>query len=102
MSRFNTRSTRPAGASPVKSTDRAVTHEGGQGFLRDTRSELFLLAVANMVGQDAFYERGGDRDDRFTALVRRLAVEDPAWTAGLLRWLRGEGQLRTASVVGAA
>jgi hypothetical protein len=29
-------------------------------------------------------------------------VEDPAWTAGLLRWLRGDGQLRTAAVVGAA
>lgn len=103
MARFNTRRTRSAVASPVRSTgQRTTTHEGGQGFLRDARSELYLLSVANMVGQDTVYERGGDRDERYTQLVRQLAVEDPAWTAGLLRWLRGEGQMRTASLVGAA
>jgi hypothetical protein len=102
MSRFNTRATRPAGSSPVTSTGRARTHEGGSGFLRDARSELYLLSVANMVGQDTYYERGGERDDRYSQLVRQLAVEDPAWTAGLLGWLRGEGRMRTAALVGAA
>lgn len=103
MARFNTRTARPTAISAVRSTgERARTHEGGAGHLRDPKSELFLLAVANMVGQDTFYEHGGDRDDRFTQLVRQLAVEDPAWTAGLLRWLRGEGKMRTAALVGAA
>lgn len=103
MARFNTRATRPAVSSPVKSTGgRAVTHEGATGHLRDARSELFLLAVSNFVGQDAFYEKGGDRDDRFTQLVRQLAVEDPAWTVGLLGWLRSEGNMRSAALVGAA
>ncbi|WP_034091178.1 TROVE domain-containing protein [Streptacidiphilus albus] len=103
MSRFNTRTAAPAGTSPVTSTGQTTaTFEGGAGFLRDARSELFLLAVANLVGQDTYYERGGQRDDRFTRLVRSLAVEDPAWTAGLLAWLRGDGNMRTASLVGAA
>jgi hypothetical protein len=103
VARFNTRATRPAVSSPVKSTgERTITHEGGAGHLRDARSELFLLSVSNFVGQDAFYEKGGDRDDRFTQLVRQLAVEDPAWTVGLLGWLRGEGNMRTAALVGAA
>lgn len=103
MARFNTRASRPAAQSPVRSTGGQVpTHEGGAGYVRDARSELFLLAVSNMVGQDTFYERGGARDDRFTALVRQLAVADPEWTAGLLGWLRGEGQMRTAALVGAA
>lgn len=103
MSRFNTRSTRPAVQSPVATTgERVHTAEGGAGHLRDARSELFLLAVTNMVGQDTFYETGGQRDDRFTQLVRTLAVNDPAWTAGLLHWLRGPGNMRTASIVGAA
>lgn len=87
----------------MTSTGRVLrTYEGGRGRERDARSELFLLAVANFVSQNTFYETGADRDDRFAALVRRLAVEDPSWTAGLLGWLRGEGNLRTASIVGAA
>ncbi len=103
MARFNTRATRPAVHSPVTTTgEKTSTHEGATGHVRDARSELFLLAVSNFVGQDAFYEKGGDRDDRYTQLVRQLAVTDPAWTVGLLGWLRGEGNMRTASLVGAA
>ncbi|MFE0177872.1 TROVE domain-containing protein [Streptomyces sp. NPDC059002] len=103
MARFNTKSVRALVTSPVKSAGRiSRTHEGGRGQLRDGRSELFLLAVANFVSQQTFYETGASRDDRFAALVRRLAVEDPEWTAGLLGWLRGDGNMRTASIVGAA
>ncbi|MEU8619641.1 TROVE domain-containing protein [Streptomyces sp. NPDC048623] len=103
MARFNARGTRPSAVSPVTTTgERTRTHEGAGAHLRDAKSELFLLAVAHTVGTDTFYEKAGARDDRYTGLVRRLAVEDPAWTAGLLRWLRGEGNMRTASLVGAA
>lgn len=103
MARFNTKTFKAFVASPVKSTGRTThTYEGGTGHLRDARSELFLLAVANFVSQRTFYETGDRRDDRFATLVRRLAVEDPAWTAGLLGWLRGDGNMRTASLVGAA
>ncbi|MEV6649567.1 TROVE domain-containing protein [Streptomyces sp. NPDC051219] len=103
MARFNLRTTRAQATSPVQTTGRAAsTHQGGLGFLRDARSELFPLAVANFVSQKSFYESPGARDDRFTALVRKLAVEDPHWTAGLLAWLRGDGNMRTASIVGAA
>ncbi|WP_328377448.1 TROVE domain-containing protein [Streptomyces sp. NBC_00440] len=103
MSRFNQRGARPAAASPVTSTgERAATHQGGAGHLRDARSELFLLAVANTVGTDTFYETGGRRDDRYARLVRKLAVDDPVWVAELLSWLRNDAQLRTAALVGAA
>lgn len=78
------------------------TYEGGPAFVREPRDELFLLAVGNFVSQRTFYESGTERDERYVRLVRRLAVEDPDWTAGLLRWLRGEGNMRTASLVGAA
>ncbi|MFD9541331.1 TROVE domain-containing protein [Streptomyces sp. NPDC060022] len=103
MARFNTRLTRPRVTSPVKSTGRtARNHQGAVGHLRDSRSELFLLAVANFVSQQTFHEGGDERDSRFATLVRKLAVEDPQWTAGLLHWLRREGGMRTASIVGAA
>ncbi|MFI2639504.1 TROVE domain-containing protein [Streptomyces sp. NPDC018610] len=103
MARFNTKTARPRPASPVTSTGRPLrTYEGGRGHERDARSELFLLAVSNMVSQQTFYESADDRDDRFARLVRELAVTDPSWTAGLLGWLRGEANMRTASIVGAA
>ncbi|MCX4646864.1 MULTISPECIES: TROVE domain-containing protein [unclassified Streptomyces] len=104
MARFNTRGTRPSGRSPIATVtgERARTHEGATGYLRDARSELFLLAVSNLVATDTFYESADDRDDRYSTLVRQLAVEDPEWTAGLLGWLRGEGNMRTAALVGAA
>ncbi|MGX1489500.1 TROVE domain-containing protein [Streptomyces tendae] len=103
MARFNTRVAKAQPTSRVTSTGRVLrTFEGGRGRERDARSELFLLAVANFVSQKTFYESGADRDDRFAALVRELAVSDPEWTAGLLGWLRTEGNLRTAALVGAA
>ncbi|MFI0927919.1 TROVE domain-containing protein [Streptomyces sp. NPDC021012] len=78
------------------------THAGGPAFVREPRDELFLLAVGNLVSQQTFYESGEERDARYTRLVGELALQDPEWTAGLLRWLRGEGNMRTASLVGAA
>ncbi|MFJ4758686.1 TROVE domain-containing protein [Streptomyces sp. NPDC088763] len=103
MARFNTRAAKARPTSRVTSTGRVLrTYEGGLGHERDARSELFLLAVGNFVSQRTFYESGAERDDRFATLVRELAVSDPEWTAGLLGWLRTEGNLRTAALVGAA
>ncbi|MEV7654693.1 TROVE domain-containing protein [Streptomyces anulatus] len=103
MSRFNQRSARPAAHSPVTTTgERTTNHQGGTGYLRDAKSELFLLAVANFVGTDTFYETGGQRDDRYTQLIRQTAVIDPDWCTAFLRWLRSDANMRTASLVGAA
>ncbi|MFJ8039965.1 TROVE domain-containing protein [Kitasatospora sp. NPDC096147] len=106
MSRFNQRRSAPptrGPASPVTTTGLlTANHNGGTGHLRDARSELFLLAVANLVGQRSFYEEAADRDDRYSLLVRQLAVGDPEWTLALLRWLRYGAGLRTAALVGAA
>ncbi|MFI9618174.1 TROVE domain-containing protein [[Kitasatospora] papulosa] len=103
MSRFNQRGARPAVSSPVTTTgERTTTHEGGTGYLRDTKSALFLLAVSNFVGTDTFYETGGQRDDRYTQLIRQIALIDPDWCTGFLRWLRSDANMRTASLVGAA
>jgi hypothetical protein len=79
-----------------------VTHEGAPGTVRDRHSELFLLAITNMVGEQTFYEDAATRDNRFTTLVRQVAVADPAWMVSFLRWLRTDAQLRSASLVAAA
>ncbi|MEV6242309.1 TROVE domain-containing protein [Lentzea sp. NPDC051838] len=104
MAKFNIFRARPAGTSPVATAPRPAvrTYEGGDGYVRNTKSELFLLAVSNMGGEHTFYESGGQRDARFAQLVRAAALSDPEWTARLLKWLRGEANMRTASLVGAA
>src|SRR5439155_20944341 len=53
MSKFNKTTTRTAVSSPVQSEPAATntTYEGAPGFSRDEKSELFLLAVSNMVGE---------------------------------------------------
>src|ERR1044072_2467334 len=103
MAKFNKTATKPAGQSPIVTEQRASgkTHEGGPGCARSAQGALFLLAVSNMVGEDTFYEKAGDRDSRFVELVHAVAVADPQWMTGFLGWLRGEGNMRSASLVGA-
>jgi hypothetical protein len=104
MSKFNTGTVRPAvGRGPVVAppTPSGRTHEGGAGYAHDPKSELFLLAVANFVGENTFYEKATDRDRRYADLVRAVAATDPQWTVRLLRWLRTDANLRSASLVGA-
>lgn len=104
MSKFNVATVKPTVFSPITSTHTpdAATHEGGEAFARDLKSELFLLAVSNMVSENTFYENGKERDSRYAKLIHESAIEDPDWTARLLKWLRTEANLRSASLVGAA
>lgn len=103
MGKFNQTKVKPAVQSPIQTerTPSGRTHEGGPGYARDAKSELFLLAVSNMVGERTFYESADNRDERYERLVHEVAVADPEWTAGFLGWLRGEGNMRSASLVGA-
>jgi len=80
---------------------RIRTAEGAPGFPREPRAELFLLGVSLMVGEDTFYEGAAERDVRFRALVAQVAVADPEWFAGFVRWLRTGALVRSASVVAA-
>jgi hypothetical protein len=105
MVKFNSPKIRPAGgASPVftEQTPTGTTFEGAPGYARDAKSELFLLAVTNMVGESTFYEKAGDRDDRFGRLVRDVALTDAGWMLGFVGWLRGDANMRSASLVAAA
>lgn len=102
MSKFN-QAVRTGVQSPIKTTGRKVLNSDGHvAFERDEKSELFLLAVANFVGQDTFYESAKNRDDRFSSLVRSVAVADVDWTHEFVNWLRNDANMRSASVVAAA
>jgi hypothetical protein len=106
MSKFNTvdRRSWARGQGPIvaERTPSTVTHEGGAGFTRDARSELFMLGVANLVGEDTFYEKAADRDARYVRLAREVAVQDVGWLTRFVRWLRVEANMRSAPLVAAA
>lgn len=105
MSKFNTTATKPVtGRGPI-AAERApttVTFEGAPAHVRDAKSELFLTAVANFVGEDSFYEQAADRDDRYAGLVRQVALADVEWLTSFVRWLRNDAFMRSASLVAAA
>ncbi len=104
MSKFNTSGTKAAtGPGPVGTDElpSGRTYEGAAGYARDAKSELFLLAVTNMVSEETFYEQAGDRDRRYAELIGIVAVTDPDWTGRFLGWLRNGANLRSASLVGA-
>lgn len=103
MSKFN-RGGATGAVSAIKThpTPTGRTHEGAPGYLRDTKSELFLLAVANMVSEDTFYEGSLERDARFRALVGEVARTDVEWLIRMVDWLRDTAGMRSASVVAAA
>ena len=102
MTRFNSPKKIRIGTPIVSTPDLSVlTGNSAPGFTRDARGELFLLAVANFVGQDAHYETGVARDARFKKLIHEVATTDAQWLARFLPWLRNEANMRTASIVGA-
>jgi hypothetical protein len=106
MSKFNVTSARSAGHGPLatEAVPSGRTHEGGTGYARDARSELFLRATASFAGEDSFYEDVAVRDGRMREIVSGLATDADgfAWLAGFLPWLRDGGNIRSAPVVLAA
>jgi len=103
MTKFNKPGTRTATTSPVASARKVglTTGEGAQGFKRDAKGELFVLAVGRFFGEKTFYETPDAGAQRFVALVREVAASDPTWAAEFLKWLRTEANIRTSAIVGA-
>lgn len=109
MSKFSGTKRRPLRANltaPFSTTGEATrTYEGGDAFVRDAESELFLLTATNMVGEETFYETGAARDARFARLVHEVTKANPAFIAGadpeagrigLVQYLRERLLMRSA------
>ncbi len=104
MVKFANKRVRPNVRSVIKTVGAQTsrTHEGARAWLRDEKSELFLLAITNMVAEETFYEAAAARDARFRALVRSVTQTDPEWILRFVPWLRNTAQMRSAAVVMAA
>lgn len=100
MARFNTHKQaqpKPQGATRTTGATLA-TGEAGVGFVRDAKSELFLLACSNMLN-NTFYETAKERDQRFEQLARAVTIYDLDWMQRFIPWLRNKANMRTASLV---
>lgn len=100
MARFNThKQAQPKPQGAIRTTGATVaTGEGGVGFVRDAKSELFLLACSNMLNK-TFYESADKRDQRFEQLARAVTIYDLDWMQRFVPWLRHKANMRTASLV---
>lgn len=104
MARLNQRSTTGAhtAKTPVRTTgERVATAEGGVGFAREAKADLFLSAVSDLT-ENTFYETVSARQERQRDLLRGIAVTDPEWVVGFIGWLRGTANMRTVAVTLAA
>lgn len=102
MATFNTKSTKPRTSSPVTTAGGAKTFEGASGYARSPLSDLYLLSVSNLVGVDTFYEKADQRNERYIELLHEVALTEQEHVIRMLPWLRQDGYMRTASVLGAA
>lgn len=74
MARFNTkdnRRIRGQGAVSSEAAPSGRTAMGGPGYLRDAKSELFLLAVNDMY-HDSFHETRDQRNGRLIELITEI------------------------------
>lgn len=98
---------RVAASGPMRTlsaTPDTVNHEGAPAYLTDDQTTLFKLATTRFVGEPAFYETADQHAEQLRELVRRLATHDETWpwVRVFLSWLRGPGNVRTASILLAA
>ena len=89
-------------ASLNKKGTGTATHNGGAGFARDLKTELFLRATTGFAGENKFYEKAEDADTRAIQLARELSVGDWKWFSDFVVWLRNDGNIRTMSIMLAA
>lgn len=90
--------------APVRTkAQRTQTYNADEAYVRDAKSELFVLAVNFMGEQEqTYYESGDARQDRFVKLIHQVTSEDPEWMQQFIPWLRNDAFMRTASAVAAA
>jgi hypothetical protein len=76
------------------------TGNGGLGYERTAKGELFVSAVSSFASSPA--GKGGPKvsqhSDRMRELVKEVALVDPAWVLRFDRWLRDEAHMRAATI----
>ena len=93
--------TKGRGALLGTTGEKIATHQGGTGFAREPKAELYLSAVSTTL-EPTFYESPSDRENRLRELVKRVTLEDPQWVRNFVEWLRAKANMRSVSILVAA
>lgn len=76
------------------------THEGGVAWRPDNAAiELLFTAATTYVGEDTFYEKASDRLARLIDLTHKATKRNPKVVEDIVRQLRSDFKIRTASLV---
>ncbi|HVQ17868.1 MAG TPA: TROVE domain-containing protein [Actinomycetes bacterium] len=81
--------------------EKTATHEGGIGFVRQPRAELYVTAISTKL-EPTFYESASERESRLRGLVHLVTVEDPEWVLNFVGWLRRDANMRSVAILVAA
>lgn len=102
MARFTQTATKkPKGFTGVKDVKPTLTYQGGIGFSKDEKTELYSRLLTERFG-NTFYESADFRQGRIAQLAMGLAKSDPVWFSNMVGWLRNDANLRSVSVMCAA
>lgn len=102
MATFNKAGARARTVSQVTSDGPATTALGASGFSRSPLSDLYLLSVSNLVTKEMFHEGEDPRNERYVELLKQVALLEQGHVTRMLPWLRQDGYMRTAAILGAA
>ena len=101
MANFNTKTVRTKVSSPIQVAEvsTTTTYNGGTGFTRTAKSDLFLLGQS--FNEDTFYESSSDRAKRVRQLVKEILTEaDGAdWLGKFTNWLRNVANIRSMAIM---
>lgn len=98
MSKFNKKGTKPQVKSFAtgSATADGLTGNLAAAYSRDAKTALFLLAIGSFFGESKFYKE--DFEERVRGLAGEIAIEDPDWLRGFIRWLRRDEGIRSAPI----
>ena len=99
MAKFNGATVSVAkGKGVIENTNVAVRNaQGGIGYVRSPKSELFLAGVSTLV-EDTAYDKSGERMSRIRGLVQKVTLEDSQWIKDFVFWLRHTANMRSVSL----
>lgn len=74
-------------------------HNGGKGYVRTPKQELYIAAISDFVSGNSFYEGRDSKNSRLVDLTQKVTKADPQWVMNFIQWLRNDANMRSVSIL---